>query len=246
MLRRRNKERLPEIRARPLDERVGIPAPITNLLTRGQQNQVKSISTMLEYQRAGSTIFSEGEDGHFIYCVSAGVVRISRCADGGRRQVLAFMMPGDLFGLPDSGIYINSAETVCPSTLFRIPWQKLRGLLLDEPELHLNLLIRVAFDLRQAQRRILILGQQNVIQRLASFLLDFIQHPDFYDSKKKLLSFPISRPDVGDYLGSAPETIARAFAKLEKSGLMRRICPRLIEIPNPQALRSVLTGRRRT
>jgi CRP-like cAMP-binding protein len=246
MLRRRIKERFPEIRARILDERFAIPAPITNLLTRSQQAQVKSISTLLEYKRAGSTIFSEGEDAHFIYCVSAGVVRISRCADPGRRQVLAFMMPGDLFGLPDSGIYLNSAETVCPSTLYRIPWQKLRGLLLNEPELQLNLLMRVAFDLRQAQRRILILGQQNVIQRLASFLLDFIQHPDFYDSKKKLLSFPISRPDVGDYLGSAPETIARAFARLEKSGLMRRISPRLIEIPNPEALRGVLTGRRRT
>jgi CRP-like cAMP-binding protein len=156
------------------------------------------------------------------------------------------MMPGDLFGLPDSGIYLNSAETVSPATLYRVPWHELRKILLSEPELQLNLLIRVAFDLRQAQRRLLILGQQNVVQRLASFLMDFVQHPDFYDSERQLLSFPVSRFDVGDYLGSAPETIARAFAKLEKAALIKRVSPRLIEIPAPEALRNVLTGRRRT
>jgi len=242
---RRNKDRLPEIRARTLDVRGKLPAPIINLLTRSQQSKVRSISTMLDYQRGGRTIFSEGEDAHFVYCVNSGVVRISRCAEGGRRQVLAFMMPGDLFGIPESGIYLNSAEAVCPSSLYRIPWQNLLGLLLREPELQLNLLVRVAFDLRQAQRRILVLGQQNVMQRLASFLMDFIQHPDFYDAKKQILSFPLSRPDVGDYLGSAPETIARAFASLEKLGLIRRASPRLIEILNAEALRGVLTGRRR-
>jgi CRP-like cAMP-binding protein len=215
-------------------------------LTRPQQAKLRSISTILSYQRGGSTIFTEGEDSHFIYCVGNGVVRVSRYGEGGRRQVLAFMMPGDLFGLPDSGIYLNSAETVSPATLYRVPWQELRKILLSEPELQLNLLIRVAFDLRQAQRRLLILGQQNVVQRLASFLMDFVQHPDFYDSERRLLSFPVSRFDVGDYLGSAPETIARAFAKLERAGLIRRVSPRLIEVREPDKLRNVLTGRRRT
>lgn len=239
------RERLPEIRARRIDGAQKMPKQIANLLTRNQQTKVRSISTILEYQRANSTVFSEGEDAHFVYCVGSGVVRISRLADGARRQVMAFMMPGDLFGIPDSGVYANSAETVCRTTLYRMPWQRLRSMLLREPELQLNLLVRVAFDLRQAQRRILILGQQNATQRLASFLLDFIQHPDFYDPGKKLLSFPISRPDVGDYLGSASETVARAFARLEKLGLIRRLSPRLIAVPRPEDLRSVLTGRLR-
>jgi CRP-like cAMP-binding protein len=240
------KIRFPEIRARSFDGDHSIPSPISNLLTRSQAAKLRSISTVLAYQRGGCTIFSEGEDAHFIYCVGSGVVRISRHAEGGRRQVLAFLMPGDLFGLPDSGIYLNSAETVSPANLYRVPWQELRKTLLSEPELHLNLFVRVAFDLRQAQRRLLILGQQNVVQRLASFLIDFVQHPDFYDKQRKILSFPISRFDVGDYLGSAPETIARAFSKLEKAGLIKRISPRLIEVREPDALRHVFTGRRRT
>jgi CRP-like cAMP-binding protein len=242
------KPRLPEIKARTFDRRPDIPANtnISNLLTPPQQARLRSISTVLEYRRPGSTVFSEGEDAHFVYCVSAGVMRISRYGEGGRRQVLAFLMPGDFVGLPDSGIYMNSAETVSSATVFRVPWRELKATLLDEPELQLNFLIRVAFDLRQAQRRILILGQQNVTQRLASLLLDFTQHPDFYDCRRKELTFPVSRFDVGDYLGTAPETIARAFTKLESMGLIKRLSPRSMLVRDPNALRNVFTGRRRS
>ena len=240
------KTRLPEIRARPFDRGRDPPTQIENLLSRKQQSKLRSIATVLEYQRQNSTIFSEGEDAHFVYSVGTGVVRVSRNSEGGRRQVLALMLPGDLFGLPDAGLYVNSAETVCPATLYRVPWAQLREMLLCEPKLQINLLIRVAFDLRQAQRRIMILGQHNVAQRLSSFLLDFMQHSDFYDAKRRLLTLPLTRFDIGDYLGTAPETVARAFAGLEKSGLVRRLASRLIEIRNADALRLLVDGRRRS
>jgi CRP-like cAMP-binding protein len=237
--------RLPEIRARAFDREKDAGAQIENLLSRGQQSRFRAIATVLDYQRGGSTVFSEGEDAHFIYSVISGVVRISRYSDSGRRQVLALMLPGDLFGFPQGGRYVNSAITASPVTLYRVPWQRLRELLLHEPEMHLNMLIRVAFDLREAQRRIMILGQQNIAQRLASFLIDLTQHSDFYDERKHRLSLPLTRFDMGDYLGSAPETVARAFAKLEKQGAIRRISPRLIEIPSLEALKRIVGGRRR-
>jgi CRP/FNR family transcriptional regulator len=156
------------------------------------------------------------------------------------------MLPGDLFGLPDAGIYINSAETVCASTLYRVPWEQLRTLMMREPEMQISLLVRVAFDLRQAQRRIMLLGQHNTVQKLASFLLEFIQHSDFYDEKRRQLTLPLTRFDLGDYLGTAPETVARAFAKLERASVVRRISSRLIEIRDIDSLRDMVGGCRRT
>ena len=237
--------RLPEIRARAFDREKDSTARIENLLSRAQQVRFRAIATVLDYQRGGTTIFSEGEDAHFIFSVISGVVRISRYSDSGRRQVLALMLPGDLFGFPQGGRYVNSAITASSASLYRVPWQRLRELLMNEPEMHLNMLIRVAFDLREAQRRIMILGQQNIAQRLASFLIDFSQHPDFYDERKRRLSLPLTRSDLGDYLGSAPETVARAFAKLEKAGAIRRVTSRLVEIPSLDGLRQIVGGRRR-
>jgi CRP-like cAMP-binding protein len=116
-----SKTRLPEIRARPFDRKQDFPTQIENLLPRKQQALLRSIATVLDYQRANNTIFSEGEDAHFVYSVAAGVVRISRHTESSRRQILALMLPGDVFGLPEAGLYVNTAETVSPATLCHPP-----------------------------------------------------------------------------------------------------------------------------
>ena len=241
----RSKIRLPEIRARPFDRKTDLPNKIENLLPRRQQARLGAIATVLDYQRANSTVFSEGEDAHFIYSVAAGVVRISRHTESGRRQILALMLPGDLFGIPEAGLYANSAETVCPATLYRVPWHQLNAMMLKEPEMQVSLLLRMAFDLRQAQRRIVMLGQHNIGQRLASFLLELAQHPDFYSRRTRRLELPLTRQDLGDYLGAAAETAARALAGLERARVIRRISPRLLELADMVRLREATGGKRR-
>jgi CRP-like cAMP-binding protein len=236
---------LPEIRARLFDRERDPKSLIENLLSEKQQLEFHNIATVLEYRRGGSTVFAEGEDAHFVYSIASGVVRISRLSQSGRRQVLALMLPGDLFGLPDAGIYVNSAEVACPSTLYRVPWLQLRSLMMREPALQLNLLNRVAYDLREAQRRIMILGQQNTYQRLASLLLDFAAHPAFFDTASSVLTLPLSRFDIADYLGTAPETVARGFLRLEKDGLLQRLGPRAIELKDLDALQALQREKRR-
>jgi CRP-like cAMP-binding protein len=241
----RSRNRLPEMRARPFDRRTDSPSQIENLLPRRQQSKLRAIATVLDFQRANNTIFSEGEDAHFIYSVASGVVRISRHTESGRRQILALMLPGDVFGIPEAGLYANSAETVCAATLYRVPWQQLNEMMKKEPEMQVSLLVRVAFDLRQAQRRIVMLGQHNITQRLASFLLELAHHPDFYNSRTRRLELPLTRHDLGDYLGAAAETAARALAGLERAKVIQRISPRTMEITDMDRLRDATGGRRR-
>lgn len=237
--------RAPEIRARPFNRKMDRPSQLENLLSPGEQDQLTGISTVLDFRRGGITIFSEGEDAHFIYAVDSGVVRIGRHAVNGQRQILAFMVPGDLFGLPHDGIYVNSAETVSPSRLYRVPWDKFCAIMARQPQLQLHMLVRVAHDLREAQRQIMILGQQNTRQRLASLLIDMLGHPEFFDSKRKRLKLPINRFDLADYLGTARETAVRALATLEREGLVRRVTAELIEIRDIDGLHAIQRGRRR-
>jgi CRP-like cAMP-binding protein len=244
----RNPERrhAPEIRARPFDKIGDRPSGIENLLSPREQEELRAIATVLDYRRGGITIFSEGEDAHFVFAIDEGVVRVSRHAENGQRQILAFMVPGDLFGLPDDGLYVNTAEAVSPARIYRFPWQRLMEIMVREPQLQLNMLVRVAYDLRQAQRQIMILGQKNTYQRLAVFLLEFLRYPEFYDPKKSRLNLPINRFDLADYLGIARETAARAFARLEHEGLARRLKSGSIEILDANGLRQVQrAGRRR-
>jgi hypothetical protein len=89
------------------------------------------------------------------------------------------------------------------------------------------------------------LGQQNIYQRLASFILEFMRVPTLFDERRSYLYIPVNRFDLADYLGMAPETTARAFNRLESEGLVRRIDSRMIEILNVNGLKNLRSRRRR-
>ena len=236
--------RLPQLRARPFGRARDLPNPIKDLLSKKLQAKLRNIATVLEHSRSG-VVFCEGEDAHFVYIVGRGIVRISRLSPNGRRQVLAFMFSGDIFGVPDAGIYVNSTEVIGPTTLYRIPWAPLNALMERESEMQAALLTRIAYDFRQAQRRIMILAQQNASQKLASFLLDLIQQPEFYDKRKGLLQLPLARFDLGDYLGVAPETVVRALAKMEALNILERKSPYVLQLTDIAHLHRLALGPRR-
>jgi CRP-like cAMP-binding protein len=217
--------------------------PLSNLLSRTEQTELAKIATLLEYQAGGVAIFSEGEDAHFLYALDEGVVRISRHLSNGARQVLSFMWPGDLLGLAEEGHYVNSAESLTPATIFRFPLERLRHLLLSRPQLQMGLLTKAAYELRNAQRQIILLGQLDNSRRLASFLLDCRQHEAFFESTTRTVHLPMSRFDIADYLGTSPESVARAFTKLEREGLLRRTSPRSVELLDPDRLARFVRGR---
>jgi CRP-like cAMP-binding protein len=217
-----------------------------NLLSPAEQAELAEIATVLIYQGGGTVIFTDGEDAHFIHLIDEGVVRVSRDLPDGARQVLGFMWPGDMLGLMEAGRYVNSAETLTPATLFRLPLDRLQRLLLREPLLQLHMLTKAAHELRKAQRQLIVLGQFNNRRRLASFLLDCRQHVAFFDSAARQLRLPMSRFDIADYLGISPESVARAFAALEQHGFVWRLSPRAIEFVDADGLARFVRGARNT
>jgi CRP-like cAMP-binding protein len=116
--------------------------------------------------------------------------------------------------------------------------------MMQEPQLQLNLLVRVAHDLHQAQRWMMILGQ-STRQRLASLLLSFLHHPEFYNDRDRHLHLPINHYDLADYLGIARETVGRAITMLERDGLIRRIGPKTMQMLDIAGLRAMQPARRR-
>jgi len=223
----------------------GQPAAGDNALYPKEQDQLRRIAKTLEC-KPGTVLYSQDAQARYVYLVAEGIVRINHCGASGHRQILAFRVPGDFCGIPESGHYFNSAETVSHCSLHRFEWQQMQELCLAEPHLQTVLLGKILYDYRQAQIRISVLGQQNTGQRLASFILDFMQIPELFDSESSCLTLPVNRFDLADYLGTVPESTARAFAKLEDLGLIRRITARKIEILDKTGLRLLnRTPRRR-
>ena len=50
---------------------------------------------------------------------------------------------------------------------------------------------------------------------------------------------PMSRTDIGDYLGMTIETVSRVISSLRSKGIIRLRSQRTVEILKPQALRGM-------
>lgn len=224
------------IRARSFSRRDGAPAPVPGLLSRPEQAQLMSIASLVEYPTPGSTIFTEGEEVRFLFVVVQGVVRVTHHLESGDRQILSFMWPGDVCGLAELGRYANSAETLTPAALYRMPLEPLHRALVRHPRLQLHLLAKAAHELRAAQRQIILLGRKGIECRLAAFLLDLCQQFHFFNPQSGELRLPMTRFDIADYLSTKAETVTRAFTRLEEQGVLTRLSPKHLRIVNQARL----------
>jgi len=199
-------------------------------LTVSDKAELGRVAQIIDFQTAGSGVFSQGDEAAFIYLLVGGVVRIYHTLRNGERQILVFHWPGDLLGLADHGKYVNSAETIASSRVYRFPVKKLQRFLLKKPHIQDAFLVKAVYDLRNAQRQLIVMGQFNIPRRVAVFLVDCSAHEHYFDRSKRILTLPMSRYDIADYLGTSAETVTRALAHLEGEGMLHRVTPRNLKL----------------
>jgi len=93
-----------------------------------------------------------------------------------------------------------------------------------------------------AQKMLMFIGKRPVEERLAMFLISISQRFKARGLSESRFQLPMSRHDIANYLGMAPETISRQFKKLQDQGLVS-IQNRDLTISNAAALRGTITSR---
>ena len=226
------------IRARALLSSGRNAAGIHDLLSSGDREALLGIATIVDLPERRLRVFSQGDPARAAFIVGSGAVSVSRHLEGGERQVLEFLYPGDLLGLAQNGRYVNSAQTLTASRLFRIPYVALKNLLKEDTHIQFVLLVKLAHELREAQRHIIIIGSTHVARRLAMLLGDLCLDSPYYNARTGKLELPLTRSDIGDYLGASAEAVTRAFAALEREKLLHRLRYRTVLIADlPRLLR---------
>jgi len=184
-------------------------------LCRGLERQavshVVAISSLCK-RAAGETLFSEGEAADGAFEVVKGTLRLYKLLPDGRRQIVGFPAAGTLLGLAPEGAHVYSAEAVTDVTLCRYPRASFNRLVDSVPGLARRLWAVTADELRFAQDQLLLLGRKTAAEKVASFLLllsDQQQSPTEVE-------VPMTRSDIGDYLGLTIETVSRTLTKLKR------------------------------
>ena len=180
-------------------------------------------------------IYAEGDRADSWYKVVSGTVRICKLMADGRRHIAEFFFAGECFGLDDHGERLFAAEAVGDVIVMRFPRLATQRLIEEKPELAGHMWNMTLRSLAHAQTRMLLLGRMTASERVASFLLELSERRDL----RRNLDVPMSRNDIGDYLGLTIETVCRVLSAFKRDGLIAMRNPHRIEICDRDALEEV-------
>lgn len=176
-------------------------------------------------------VYGEGEPAEFIYQVVSGAVRTYKVLNDGRRQICAFHLPGDIFGLEAGEDHSFSAEAVSQSTVLVIKRSTVTALAAKDPAVSRQLWNLTACELQKMQDHVMLLIK-NAQERVVSFLLQMAQRMPAANE----IELPMSRQDIADYLGLTIETVSRTLTQLETRATIALPSSRRIVLRNRSLL----------
>jgi CRP/FNR family transcriptional regulator, anaerobic regulatory protein len=182
--------------------------------------ELQGLATQV-YFRSGRTIFSEGEPAASVFGLSQGVVRLYKLLPDGRRQVLAFVLPGDFLGMPLAERYNFSADAIGEVALCRFSRTDLKRFIQSSPSI-MRLMVEFATrELDMAQDQLLLLGNASAEEKVAIFLISWRNRLARLSVFSETVPLPMRRQDMADFLGLKLETVSRTLAKLEQKNVIR-------------------------
>jgi CRP/FNR family transcriptional regulator len=187
------------------------------LLSDAQRQQVRRRAIARDFP-ARTIVYRAGSPADSVFIIGEGVVKSYRDLPSGRRRIAAFFFARDLFGLAESGHYVNTVQTITPVRAYEIHVDVLTELFAHDPNIEAQFMWKIAHVLREAQHHNIIIGRRDAVGRVA-MLLRLLRKQDSAGSNRNI-PLPMSKSDIADYLGLSLEAVVRATRRLERQGIV--------------------------
>src|SRR6185369_13557116 len=126
-------------------------------------SQAKISSAECGY-RKGNEIFGQAEPADYIYQVVEGAVRSHKLLSDGRRQIGAFHLPGDIFGLENGDSHRFTAEAITDTTVCIVKRLRLEQEAKKDPALMRSLLTMASNNLEHVENHLVLLGRKTATE----------------------------------------------------------------------------------
>jgi CRP/FNR family nitrogen fixation transcriptional regulator len=190
------------------------PNSLRDLGMTSDSNAFVSLSEF-SYKK-GNEIYGEKEPAEYVYQVTSGAVRSYKLLSDGRRQIGAFHLSGDIFGLENGSEHRFTTEAIVDTSVRLVKRQSLEIVAESDAVVAKNLLSMTTNNLQHAEDHMLLLGRKTSLERVAAFLLEM----DKRLTAAGVMALPMSRRDIADYLGLTLETVSRALSRLHELGIL--------------------------
>lgn len=171
----------------------------------------------------GEPLYRARAPFHSLYAIRSGAVKATTVNQQGEEQVTGFYLPGELVGL--DGIaedeYTNTVEALETASVCEIPFAQMEQLSQKIPSLQRNVFQLLSREITHDQRLMTLISKSSAEQRVATLLLSFSDRHQRRGLSPTRFRLPMSRTDIGNFLGLTIETISRVFSRLQRQQILR-------------------------
>ncbi len=170
----------------------------------------------------GEHLYRQDQPFTSVFAVRSGSIKAYAITDCGQEQVTGFYFPGEVLGM--DGIaknkYASSARALETAAVCEIPFDKLGELSQRLPSLQRHFFQLMSQEIAEDQLLLTLLSKNTADQRIATLMLSISAR-----NKRRKLSaanfrLPMSRTDIGNYLGLTVETVSRVLSRFQKMGML--------------------------
>lgn len=169
--------------------------------------------------------------------VLRGVVKLSKVLEDGRQQVVGLQFAPDLLGRLFAKESRVAAEAASDVDLCMVPKAAMENLVRENPALEHRIMLQTLRELDEARDWMVTLGRKTAAEKVASFLYLIASHIDPSKGEVTTFDLPLSRADIGDFLGLTIETVSRQVSKLKADGVIEIENYRHVSVPDLARLR---------
>ncbi|HUC49747.1 MAG TPA: Crp/Fnr family transcriptional regulator [Xanthobacteraceae bacterium] len=174
---------------------------------------------------AGTEIIRIGDDAPEVYTLYAGWAFRYKMLPDGRRQILAFMLPGDLLGLQaamfDSALF--GIEALTDVQLCILPRKKLWLLFGRMPGLAFDIAWLGSRSESFVDENLTSVGRRTAAERVAALIVTLYKRAKVLGMvENEAFAFPLTQQHIADALGLSLVHTNKTMAKLRRMGMFKQ------------------------
>ncbi len=190
-----------------------------------ESDDVERLDDIVQRRRPlarGERLYRAEDPFESIFTVRSGALKTMTVTECGEEQVTGFYLPGDIVGLDAINLGRHPCDAVALETtsVCEIPFSQLERLATKIPGLQRQLLRIMSKGIFEEQVMLQAVSKRTAEERLAIFLLNVAARFEQRGLSATRFQLPMSRSDMSNYLGLAPETMSRLFKRFQEQGLV--------------------------
>lgn len=212
--------------------------PIFSSLAYEQLKEIATLTVHKNYPK-GAVIIEENSLPGYLAIVSKGSVKASKYTLDGREQILYVFSEGDFWGeqnlLFDRQV-LHRVTTLEPVSLCLLYKEDFQALIQRFPDIGLKIIQALGWRLAHLENAVQNMGVRSLEARISTVLLELAEQYGTPGPDGILVSMPLSREGLANYIGIARETVSRKLGALESEGIIRSISGKLMLIIDKSSL----------